>query len=212
MKSVFSLADENRPVAGCTLSAAYYSANGYYISIFSLAENTDITPEIYSYPKLIYCLWGSMTVTGGEEFCVSAGQLCKTYVNIPCGCKTDRGCIYIEITLKENNDMNEILKNKNLFNLKDLLPYENGKIVNMDLIKNENMKLALMSFTAGTGLPQHAAPGEALIFALDGNGIIGYEGKEYPIKAGENFKFEKGGAHYVKANENFKMALLLTLN
>ena len=45
-----------------------------------------------------------------------------------------------------------------------------------------------MAFDAGTGLSEHAAPGEALIFALDGHGIIGYEGKEYPIQAGENFK------------------------
>lgn len=41
--------------------------------------------------------------------------------------------------------------------------------------------------------------------------VIGYEGKEYPIKAGENFHFAKGGMHSVKANGKFKMALLLTL-
>ena len=52
---------------------------------------------------------------------------------------------------------------------------------------------------------------EALIFALDGNGIIGYEGQEHKIKAGENFKFAKNGKHYVKADGKFKMALLLTL-
>lgn len=68
-----------------------------------------------------------------------------------------------------------------------------------------------MSFTEGTGLPEHAAPGEALIFALDGEGTIGYEGYEYRIHAGENFKFAKGGAHYIKADGNFKMALLLVL-
>lgn len=56
-----------------------------------------------------------------------------------------------------------------------------------------------------------AAPGEALIFALDGEGIIGYEGKEHHIRAGENFHFAKGGKHFVKANGRFKMALLLTL-
>ena len=68
-----------------------------------------------------------------------------------------------------------------------------------------------MSFDEGTGLSEHSAPGEALIFALDGNGIIGYEGKEHHIKAGENFKFAKNGKHYVKADGKFKMALLLTL-
>lgn len=66
-------------------------------------------------------------------------------------------------------------------------------------------------FDEGTGLSEHAAPGEAIVFALDGNGIIGYEGKEYPIKAGEQFHFAKGGLHSVKADGQFKMALLLVL-
>ena len=50
-----------------------------------------------------------------------------------------------------------------------------------------------------------------MVFALDGKAIIGYEGKEYPLRAGENFRFEKNGLHYVKADGKFKMALLLVL-
>ena len=69
----------------------------------------------------------------------------------------------------------------------------------------------VMAFDKGTGLSEHAAPGEALIFALDGEGVIGYEGKEHVIRAGENFHFAKGGLHFVKATERFKMALFLTL-
>ena len=89
--------------------------------------------------------------------------------------------------------------------------YQESKIVNMDVVHNDKMKFVVMAFDAGTGLSEHAAPGEALIFALDGEAVIGYEGKEHPIKAGENFHFAKGGLHSVKANGRFKMALLLTL-
>ena len=78
-------------------------------------------------------------------------------------------------------------------------------------ISEPKLKFVLMSFDKGTGLSEHAAPGEALIFALDGEGVIGYEDREHPIKAGENFKFAKVGLHSVKATERFKMALLLTL-
>ena len=86
-----------------------------------------------------------------------------------------------------------------------------GKIVNMDVVHNDKMKFVVMAFDEGTGLSEHAAPGEALIFALDGEGVIGYEGKEHPIMAGENFHFAKAGLHSVKAVKRFKMALLLTL-
>ena len=82
----------------------------------------------------------------------------------------------------------------------------------MDVMHNEKMKFVIMAFDKGTGLSEHAAPGEAIIFALDGEGVIGYEGKEHPINAGENFHFAKGGLHFVKASERFKMALLLTLD
>jgi quercetin dioxygenase-like cupin family protein len=73
------------------------------------------------------------------------------------------------------------------------------------------MKFVVMSFDAGTSLAEHAAPGEALLFALDGEGVIGYEGREHLIRAGENFKFDKNGRHFVRAERRFKMALLLTL-
>ena len=107
--------------------------------------------------------------------------------------------------------MNQVLESGKVLKLADLLPYQEGRIVNMDLINDEKLKFVIMSFDGGTGLSEHSAPGEALIFALDGNGIIGYEGKEHHIKAGENFKFAKNGKHYVKADGKFKMALLLTL-
>ena len=107
--------------------------------------------------------------------------------------------------------MNNALKAGEVFKLSEPVPYQDGKIVNMDVASNDKMKFVIMSFDSGTGLAEHAAPGEALIFALDGEGIIGYEGKEHILKAGENFKFAKNGKHYVKAEGRFKMALLMTL-
>ena len=107
--------------------------------------------------------------------------------------------------------MNNAVKAGDVFKLAELLPYQEGKIINMDVAHNEKMKFVIMSFDEGTGLAEHAAPGEALIFALDGKGVIGYEGKAYPIQAGENFKFAAGDKHWVKADSRFKMALLMIL-
>ena len=107
--------------------------------------------------------------------------------------------------------MNKAIEDKKVFQLAELLPVQEGRIVNMDLVQSPNLKFVLMSFGAGTGLDEHAAPGEALVFALEGEAVIGYEGKEYTIHAGENFKFAKNGRHYVRAEKKFKMALMLEL-
>jgi len=45
-----------------------------------------------------------------------------------------------------------------------------------------------------------------------GRRLHGLEGREHTIKAGENFAFAKNGAHWVRAEKPFKMALLLTLD
>ena len=78
----------------------------------------------------------------------------------------------------------------------------------MDVVHKDKMKFVNIAFDEGTGLSEHAAPSEAIIFALD---VIGYEGKDHPIKAGENFHFTKTGMQSVMATKKFKMALLLTL-
>ena len=51
----------------------------------------------------------------------------------------------------------------------------------MDVVHNDKMKFVVMAFDECTGLSEHAAPGEALIFALDGEAVIGYEGQDHPI-------------------------------
>lgn len=127
------------------------------------------------------------------------------------GMRTNVGAVYTEISFQKGDNMNNAVKAGEVFKLAELIPYQDGKIVNMDVAHNDKMKFVVMAFDKGTGLSEHAAPGEAMIFALDGEGVIGYEGQEHMIKAGENFHFSKGGLHFVKATEKFKMALLLTL-
>ena len=209
---VFSIANDNRPVAGCTISKEVHSGENY-ITYFSLARNTDISAEIYPYHKLLIVADGSLEVYGTDSYHrrLSNGEAVLTPTDTPVGMRTAEGTIYTEISIRKGDIMNEAIKAGEVFKLAELVPYVEGKIVNMDVVHNDRMKFVVMAFDEGTGLSEHAAPGEALIFALDGEGVIGYEGKDHPIKAGENFCFAKAGLHSVTATKRFKMALLLTL-
>lgn len=209
---VFSIAEDNAPVPGCTISKEIYSGDNSIV-YFSMAAGTDISAEIYPYHKLILPARGDAEVYGaGKVFgTLSAGEAIVTPPGEPVGIRTEDGTVYTELTVRREDVMNAAVKAGEVFKLADLVPYQDGKIVNMDVVHNDKMKFVIMAFDKGTGLSEHAAPGEALIFALDGEGVIGYEGKEHTIKAGENFHFAKGGLHLVKATEKFKMALLLTL-
>lgn len=209
---VFSIARDNEPVAGCTVSKAVYEGVNDII-YFSLAENTDISAEIYPYHKLLIMAEGRMSVYGDKGFIreLETGDCIITMTDTPVGMKTNNGAVYTEISIRREDIMNNSVKAGEVFKLADLVPYEDGKIVNMDVVHNDKMKFIVMAFDEGAALSEHAAPGEAIVFALDGEGVIGYEGKEHVIKAGENFHFAKAGLHSVRATKKFKMALLLTL-
>ena len=211
---VFSVAAENSPVAGCTVSKAVAEVSGGYVAHFSLAAGTDISPETYSVPKvwLVASGEGEAFTADGREWPLKAGDAFTIVTGTPIGVRSKGGLVYTEIEFGKETKMNKILEAGRAFALKDILPYAEGRIVNMDLASGPNMKFVLMSFDAGTGLSEHSAPGDALIFALDGEATIGYEGAEHVIKAGENFKFAKNGRHWVKANGRFKMALLLVID
>ncbi len=209
---VFSIAKENPAVPGCTISKEIHEGDNY-ITYFSLAKNTDISAEMFPYYKFLIVAEGSMEVYGKDGFLrkLKTGDSILTFTDTPMGMRTSEGTVYTEIAVRKDDIMNEAIKAGEVFKLAELVPYGEGQIVNMDVVHNDKMKFVVMAFDAGTGLSEHAAPGEAIIFALDGEGVIGYEGKEHPIKAGENFHFAKGGLHSVKATKKFKMALLLTL-
>lgn len=210
--NVFSIAEDNAPVPGCTVSKEIHGGRNC-ISYFSLAKNTDISAEIHPYHKLLISAKGTLEVHGPEMVprVLYAGDCILTPAGIPIGMRTEKGAVYTEISIWRKDFMNESVKTGEVFRLEELVCYQEGKIVNMDVAHNDKMKFVVMAFDEGTGLSEHAAPGEALIFALDGEAVIRYEGKDNPIKAGENFHFAKGGLHSIKAVEKFKMGLLLTL-
>lgn len=209
---VFSIAEDNPQVAGCTISKEVYGGENHII-YFSLAKNTDISAEIYPYHKFLIVDSGMTEVYDLKGFSkkLKAGESIITNTDVPVGIRTSGGAVYTEIAIRREDIMNEALKAGEVFKLAELVPYQEGKILNMDLLHNDKMKFVVMAFDEGTGLSEHAAPGEAIIFALDGEGVINYEGENHTIKAGENFHFAKEGRHSVKATKKFKMALLLTL-
>ena len=214
MNRVFTI-EELRPIKdGMTISrdAKMDSENG--VTFFSLGKDTNISQECYDSTAVYIGAKGDATfllggdvkkekLTEGDCLIVPGGTLC--------GMETETGTVYTEIIIKKENTMNSIIKSGEVMKLKDLISYEEGSIANLDVVSNDTMKFVLMAFDEGTGLTPHRAPGNAIIFALEGNATIGYEGKDYKLSAGENFRFDKNGLHSVTADGKFKMALLLVL-
>ena len=210
---IFSLAETARPVPGCTISGDLFKSREAHASVFSLAAGTDISPETCSHPRLILVLQGTVTVQEPgqkQEITLRTGEAMVIASGTLAGFAAQEDAVYLEITMF-SGDFNLSLPVNESFVLKDRVPVQPGRVVNMDLAANPGLKFVVMSFGRGTGLNEHAAPGDALLFGLDGTGIIGYEGQDHILKAGANFKFAAGGRHRVQADGPFTMALLMEL-
>lgn len=184
------------------------------VTFFSMGKDTSISQESYDTTTIYIGAVGRADFLLGEDaskHSVSDGDMLIVPPKTLCGVATGTGCVYTEIIIKKENTMNNIIKSGEVMKLKDLISYEEGSISNLDVVSNDTMKFVLMAFDEGTGLTPHRAPGNAIIFALEGKATIGYEGKDYTINAGENFRFDKNGLHSVTADGKFKMGLLLVL-
>ena len=183
------------------------------ITYFRLGRGTDISKESYDSPVLYVGTDGSgrFHLNDNDEVKMSGNDILYVAPKTLCGMSAgnDGGLAYIEILLEKEINMNSALKAGEVTKLKNLLDYEKGSITNLDLIGQDNLKFMIMAFDEGCYLSEHRAPGEAIVFALEGKGIINYEGTDYEVNEGDNFKFDKNALHSVKAVGRFKMALLL---
>ena len=214
MHDIFTI-EQIRPIRdGMTISRDAKLGEIGSVTFFSLGKDTSISQERYDSAAIYIGASGAaefildddqkkMMLTPGDVLIAPGGMLC--------GMQTDTGAVYTEIITQKEITMNNLVKSSEVFKLKDLISYEEGSISNLDVVSNDTMKFVLMAFDEGTGLQPHRAPGNAIIFALEGKAVIGYEGKDYTISAGENFRFDKDGLHSVTADGKFKMALLLVL-
>lgn len=214
MDHVFTIA-KLRPIReGMTISRDARLGSENSVTFFSLGKGTSISRERYDMTSVYIGAEGNAdfilgddsgknVLTPGDVLIVPGGTLC--------GVQSETGAVYTEIIIKKEIAMNKMIKSGEVFKLKELIQYEEGSIANLDVVSNDTMKFVLMAFDEGTGLQPHRAPGNAIIFALEGQATIGYEGNDYTLSAGENFRFDKDGLHSVTADGRFKMALLLVL-
>ena len=201
----FSFAETNAPLPSLTISERI----GEGKTVFSLGEKTSISKESYPCPSLYIGLSGRGALLKEGEVSFSQGECYLAKAEECLGKQAKEGLVYLEWLLEGNTKMNELLNKGKVFALKDALPYQEGKIVNLTLMENAKSQLAVIAMSKGTELTPHKAPGEALLLILDGEGIITYEGAENHVKAGDSFAFAKNGLHAVKATSDFKFALLL---
>lgn len=90
-----------------------------------------------------------------------------------------------------------------------LVDYQEGSIVSKTLIDKKTGTITLFAFDKGQGLSEHTAPFDAMVLILEGEAQITIEGKPYSLSAGEMIIMPANKPHSVKAQDRFKMLLVM---
>jgi quercetin dioxygenase-like cupin family protein len=103
----------------------------------------------------------------------------------------------------------ELFKKSEIYELKELVKYQEGTIVSKTLINKENGTITIFAFDQGQSLSEHIAPFDALVHIIEGKAEIKIMGKKFNLKKGEIIIMPANKSHAVKAINNFKMILTL---
>lgn len=91
----------------------------------------------------------------------------------------------------------------------DLIAYQAGSVVSLEIISRPMGTVTLFAFDAGQGLSEHTAPFDAMVSVLDGQVEITISGKKYALKTGDMIVMPANQPHALKALARFKMLLIM---
>jgi quercetin dioxygenase-like cupin family protein len=82
-------------------------------------------------------------------------------------------------------------------------------IVSKTLLDKPAGTLTLFAFDSGQGLSEHTSPYDATVLILEGEGTLTIGGRAVKARAGELVIMPAGVPHDVRAEEPFKMLLIM---
>ncbi len=109
----------------------------------------------------------------------------------------------------EKNGFDDYVDSMNKPGMADKVEYQAESIVSQTLLKDETGNVSLFAFDAEQGLSEHSAPFDAEVHILDGIAEIIIDGISHHIDAGKKIMMPANIPHALKANEQFKMLLVM---
>ena len=96
-----------------------------------------------------------------------------------------------------------------VFNTPEMIDYQDGSVVSREVISSKSGTVTLFAFDTGQGLSEHTAPFDAMVYILDGVALITIAADEFNVKTGEMIIMPANIPHALKAENRFKMLLIL---
>ncbi|MDO7786707.1 cupin domain-containing protein [Desulforamulus aquiferis] len=112
-------------------------------------------------------------------------------------------------------DQQHFIKNidfAKVLELASLVDYQDGRVVSRTLAQGKPLSLTLFAFDKNEEISSHSAPGDAMVYILDGEAEVTIGNEKFQLKAGETIVMPANIPHGLVANERFKMLLIVVFS
>ena len=210
MTEIYNLNADTKVIAKSVVSKRIFACENAQVDVFAFDAGEELDHEMLFCDSLAWVVEGGASLhygerqmrLGGEQACLIEKKVWRKLVfNEPTK--------YVSIDFKEDLMIDHLPKAA-IFSLVDAVEYEEGKIVSKTLVKNESGSMSLLSFSKDQQLSTHAAPGDALLVALDGEMRLTIGDEHFDIKKGDTIVLPGKIPHGLKIPEKFKMLLIVT--
>ncbi|UCB44370.1 MAG: cupin domain-containing protein [Spirochaetota bacterium] len=96
-----------------------------------------------------------------------------------------------------------------VMSIRDLVDYQEGSVVSRQIIKKDVGTVTIFAFDKGEGLSEHTAPFDAIVNVCEGEAEVVISGNPHIVKKDEMIIMPANEPHALKANERFKMILIM---
>lgn len=96
-----------------------------------------------------------------------------------------------------------------VFDLQEMLDYQEGSVVSRTIINKEIGTVTLFSFDKDEGLSEHTTPFDALVYIFDGEAEISISKQSQIVRKGQMIIMPANKPHALKALDRFKMMLVM---
>ena len=93
--------------------------------------------------------------------------------------------------------------------LEQLIGYADDSIVSKTLLDKPIGTITLFAFDKGQRLSEHTAPFDAVVQAVDGQGVVTIDGSDHVVDTGQIIIMPANIPHAVLAEQKFKMLLTM---
>jgi quercetin dioxygenase-like cupin family protein len=93
--------------------------------------------------------------------------------------------------------------------LEQLIGYADDSIVSKTLLDKPIGTITLFAFDKGQRLSEHTAPFDAVVQAVEGQGVVTIDGSDHVVDAGQIIIMPANIPHAVLAEQKFKMLLTM---